>query len=148
MAYLRFFVFAMLLLSAHHLFAQDSLFYSYQFQFKNKSIKLTKEAKAGIDSFVVKGCNRKLVILAGNDRSYVGYQYAWSRIEETKNYLITRHFPEKDIIVSYDDELKSNSAVLRWAQEGEDGPNLIPTPHPVLLQYPPRKWHRKWEQIR
>lgn len=148
MAYLKFCVLGMLMLFVHNAFAQDSLLPSYQFQFKNKSIKVTEEAKAGIDSFVVKGNNRKLVILAGHDRSYAGHQFAWSRIEETRNYLITRHFPGKNIIVSYDDKLKSNSAALRWAEKGEDGPNLLPPPHPVLLQFPPRKWHRKCEQIR
>lgn len=93
---------------------------------------LTADAKAALDKMIpslMADTSRRLVLIGGG-WSYLTNQISWEQGNATMNYLLEQHgIPRRRFIFSYAGGTPNNF-VIRYAVDGEEGPENVPPPHP------------------
>lgn len=107
--------------------------FSLNIQAKKKEVVLSNPSKEAIDSLLkITGTNPscKIVISCGNyNNSELGSQISWDILNNVREYLLQQEFnPEKIIFrMGYDEDWH---LLIRSVKIGEDGPPILPPPHP------------------
>jgi OOP family OmpA-OmpF porin len=96
-------------------------------------IKLSKDAQSILDaaaSQIKANPNCKIAVVGHGAASKRAQQLSWDRVEAVINYLVEKQGISRDrFVFKYGEEGDANTVDLRDAT-GEDGPNMVPAPHP------------------
>ena len=117
-------------------------------RFREQSVKLTRSGKLRVDSLINTMQDGKLLIEGAAGHDYVDAQYSWARMDAVRAYIIDKGGDTARIIFRDGREGPSQSVSLSVTLKEDSGRSITPPPHPVLTDYPPRKWHKVWKKLR
>ena len=105
--------------------------------FGKGSSTISKDAQAALASIAGKLRNNpscKVVVTGYGEASKSSQQLSWDRVNAVINFLVEKQGISSDrFIWKYgQSEGDQNTVDLRGAEQGEDGPNTVPAPHPNL----------------